>query len=333
MIVTLALFQLLSATPQCGPLDLPGSIARALHSSDEVAIRQAELYGADADLSLAKAAQWFPQATVTVIGGPAPDAHGNVLNFMGQDNRTISELGPFVRVDASAIQPLWTWGQLSAARDAARAGVSARTLLVHDQAARVQVRVVDLYWGIALAHRLLDLAADVENALDKADQTIADALASNDGSVGLDDKYRVAVFRGQLGVRRADAAKGLAMARAGLAATLAMPEPELKLKDEALPTTAPAPSPRRRRPTPSPSDSAPISSPSTRRSSQPRAASTRPGARSSRSSSRLAPSRTPTRPTAICSSTRGSSTLSTRCRAASCSASARTCRFRCSPPR
>jgi outer membrane protein TolC len=180
---------------------------------------------------------------VTVIGGPAPDAHGNVTSFTGQDNRTITQLGPFVRTDASAVQPLWTWGQLSSARDAARAGVSARTLLVHDQAARVEVRVVDLYWGIALARKLLDLSADVEKALDKADQTIAEALASDDSSVGVDDKYRVALFRGQLGVRTADAAKGLAMARAGLAATLAMPESSLLLKEEPLPQGEPAPLP------------------------------------------------------------------------------------------
>jgi outer membrane protein TolC len=236
VIAALAILQLASATPQCGPLDLPASIARALHSSDEVAIRRAELYAADADLSLAKAAQWLPQATVTVIGGPAPDAHGNAVVYdVTENNRDFTELGPFVRFDASAIQPLWTWGQLSSARDAARAGVSARTLLVHDQQARVEVRVVDLYWGIALAHRLLDLAADVEKALEKADQTITEGLASNDGNVGVDDKYRVALFRGQLGVRKADAAKGLAMARAGLAATLALPEAALLLKEEQLP--------------------------------------------------------------------------------------------------
>ena len=244
VIVTFALLQLVAAAPPCGPLDLPGSIARALHQSDEVAIRQAELYSADADLSLAKAAQWIPQATATVIGGPAPDAHGNAVVYdVTENNRDFTELGPFVRLDASAVQPMWTWGQLSAARDAARAGVSARTLLVHDQAARVEVRVVDLYWGIALARRLLDIAADVEKALDKADQTIAEALTSNDSSVGVDDKYRVALFRGQLGVRKADAAKGLAMARAGLAATLAMPERSLLLKEEPLPTGQPAPLP------------------------------------------------------------------------------------------
>ncbi|MHB8417278.1 MAG: TolC family protein [Myxococcales bacterium] len=244
MIPTLALGALLAAPPRCPALDLPRAIQLAVQRSDEVAIRKAELFASEADLSLARAAQWIPQASATLIGGPAPDAHGNVVTYTGGlDNRTFSQLGPFGRIDASVVQPLWTWGQLSAAREAARAGVSARTLLVHDQEAKVVLRVVQLYWGAALARRLLDIAADVEGALDKADKTIAEGIASGESNLGLDDKYRVALFRGQLGSKRADAKQGLSMARAGLAATLAMAEPELALAEEPLPREEPPPLP------------------------------------------------------------------------------------------
>ncbi len=53
----------------------------------------------------------------------------------------------------------------------------------------------------------------------------------------LDDKYRVIIFRSELSQRKAEAQKGLRLARAALAATLATTEPELQLKDETLPTS------------------------------------------------------------------------------------------------
>jgi outer membrane protein TolC len=240
---SLAIATLMILGAPCPPLDLPTSIQLALERSDEIAIRKGELYSAESQLSLAKAAAWIPQASATVIGGPAPDARGNVVASTGQNNRSFNELGPFGRIDASLVQPLWTWGQLSAAREAAAAGVSARTLLVHDEEAKIELRVVQLYWEVALANRLLEIAAGVDQALDKADETIAQSIASGEGNLGVDDKYRVALFRGQLGQRRADARKGLAMARAGLAATLAMDEGHLSLAEEALPRDEPPPIP------------------------------------------------------------------------------------------
>ncbi|HEX4803413.1 MAG TPA: TolC family protein, partial [Myxococcaceae bacterium] len=58
-----------------------------------------------------------------------------------------------------------------------------------------------------------------------------------DGSVTLEDKYRVAIFKGELAQRKAEAQKGLKFARAALAATLAAPESALVLKDEPLPAS------------------------------------------------------------------------------------------------
>ncbi|HKD40946.1 MAG TPA: TolC family protein, partial [Myxococcaceae bacterium] len=69
------------------------------------------------------------------------------------------------------------------------------------------------------------------------DQKIAESLAAADGQVTLEDKYRVALFRGELLQRKTEAEKGLRLARAALASTLAMPEQEMKLKDEPLPAS------------------------------------------------------------------------------------------------
>jgi outer membrane protein TolC len=232
MIVALVV---LAAAPACGPLDLPTALSLAAARSDEVAIKHAELVGARADEAIAKAAGILPLSSATLSGGLVPEAHGDIF-FSPNSNRTLLRgLGPWGRIDINVVQPLWTWGQLSAAKEAAQAGVQGRTLAIEDQVHQVQLRVAQLYWSAALARRLLSLAAEVEDSLQQVEQKIAQSLAAADGSVTQEDKFRVAVFRGELGQRRSEAQKGLRLARAALAATLAIGERELQLKDEALP--------------------------------------------------------------------------------------------------
>jgi outer membrane protein TolC len=230
----IAAFVVLAAAPACGPLDLPTALSLAARS-DEVAIKNAEVVGAQADEAIARAAGILPGASVTLIGGVVPEAKGDIFSSPNSNRTLLRGLGPFGRIDVNVVQPFYTWGQLSAAKEAARAGVQGRTFAVEDTAHQIQLRIVQLYWTVALVRRLLSLAAEVEGSLRQAEQTIEKSLAAADGQVTLDDKFRVAIFRSDLGQRKTDAEKGLRLARAALAATLALPEQELKLKDEPLP--------------------------------------------------------------------------------------------------
>ncbi len=223
----------LAALPPCGAVDLETALGLAALRSDEVAVKQAEAAAARADEALARALRVLPSASATVVAGPVPEARGDVVSSP-DSNRSLSGLGPFGRVDLEVAQPLYTFGRLEAASDAARAGVRARESLVVDAQSQVQLRVVQLYWGVSLARRLLALAAEVDKALDEADARIRRSLAAADGEVAPSDKYRVDLFRGIVRGRKADAEKGLELARVGLAATLGMDLEALRLKETPL---------------------------------------------------------------------------------------------------
>jgi outer membrane protein TolC len=237
----------MSADP-CGPLDLGTALALAVNRSDEVAIKQAEVATAEVDVALSKAIAILPTSYAQLLVGPDPAAHGNVTtgltgptgqpltptllsNNADNTNRSFNHLGVFERVDVQAIQPLWTWGQLSSARDAAKAGLQARELLVDDTLSQVQLRVIQLFWGEALARKFLAIATDVEKALSDVDVQIAKSLKAEDGQVGPQDKFQVALFRSELTGRKAEAVRGQELARIGLAATLAIPQDRLHIQE------------------------------------------------------------------------------------------------------
>lgn len=225
----------LASSSPCGPLNLPTTLSLSRLRSDEVAIKNAEVLAAQADRAIARAIGILPGSSATVIAGPAPSAHGNQIQSL-ETNRSLRNFEPFIRTEVSLFQPLWTWGQLTAAKSAAEAGVRGKTLLVEDTAHQVEARVLQLYWGAALARRLLGLAGEVEGALRDVEKRIAESLAAGDGQVTQEDKFRVAVFRGELEQRRSEAQKGLQLARIGIAATLAIDEGDLQLEDEGLPS-------------------------------------------------------------------------------------------------
>ena len=230
---------LLAAGPPCGPLDLDTALGLAATRSDEVAIKEADVVTAQADEALARALRVLPQVTATVLTGPAPEAHGNVL-VSTTTNRSLSGLRPFARVEVQALQPIYTWGRIDAASEAARAGLQARELLVQDTTAQVQLRVVQAWWGIAASKRLLAIAGDVRGALDQAAQHVKEALAQGEENISLADRYRLDLARSVVEARAAEAQKALELAQLALAATLGTDPTTLSLKEVPLEVSAAA---------------------------------------------------------------------------------------------
>jgi outer membrane protein TolC len=239
--------------PLCGPLDLTTAQSLAMARSDEVAIKRADVLAAEADRSIAYAARFFPGSTATLVLGPSPEANGvpiPMFEGLGPVSSTNIQrhfwegLSVFERLDVSIVQPLWTWGQLDAARDAAEAGFAARQLLVTDTALQIRQRVLMLFYSIELTNKLLGIAKDVEGALNEAEKKLDESLAKDEGEATQEDKYRLQIFRSDLTQRRNEGEKALQLARSGLAATLAITEQDLALKDEPLPQVEPDPAPQ-----------------------------------------------------------------------------------------
>jgi len=245
-----ALLALTVAAPTCGPLDLQTAQALALARSDEVGIKRSELAAAEADRAVAQAIWFLPEFSATVPVGVVPGASlrtdpatgkkdtNDITAIETGSNRGLTDLGAFVRVEVNALQPLWTWGRLKAATDAAAAGAEARKFLVDDTGNAIRTRVLQLVMGIRLATRLLAIGGDVQNALKEADARVQKSLKANDGEITPEDRYRIEIFRSQLTQRIADGERAVRVARVGLAATLALEPAQLQLRDDPLPDTS-----------------------------------------------------------------------------------------------
>lgn len=242
MLILLLASVLAADGARCGPLDLATAQALVIARSDEVAIQKAQVLAAEADVAVATSIAFLPQFDLLFLTGVVPGAKltknapsTDITDIASGTNRGLTNLGPFARVELSFIQPLYTFGRISAAKDAARAGVSAQTFLVQDKVNAVRQQTLQLVLAATLTRRLLGIVDEVETALKEVDTKMARSLKANDGEVSTEDRYRLQLFKSELLQRKADAIKAQRLARAALATLLVLPEPDLQLKEDPFP--------------------------------------------------------------------------------------------------
>jgi outer membrane protein TolC len=226
---------------RCGPLDLTTAQALVIARSDEVAIQKAQVLAAQADVAVATSIAFVPEFALLFLTGVVPGARlgdagpNDITDVQSGSNRGLTELGFFGRVEVNVVQPLYTFGRLSAARDAARAGLAAQQDLVQDKVNAVRQQTLQLVLAATLTRRLLTIVSDVENALKDVDAKMAQSLKDNDGDVSTEDRYRLELFKSELLQRKADAIRAQRLARAALSTLMVIPEPDLQLKEDPFP--------------------------------------------------------------------------------------------------
>ncbi len=162
-------------------------------------------------LRRAKNARFVPKFDVKAFTGlvpDVPDGFGPENNFPRYDIDW-GAWGIFFRVQADVLQPIYTFGRLGGAIDAAAAGVDEAELEVEAVKEQIAARVSRTYWAVVLAKTILKFLDDVEKRLDKAENKVEELLAEGSTEVSEMDKFRLRLYRANLRKRRVEAESGL----------------------------------------------------------------------------------------------------------------------------
>ncbi|MEC7843566.1 MAG: TolC family protein [Candidatus Latescibacterota bacterium] len=149
---------------------LQALIERAYENDAELAGSEWRVKGAVARQRQARAGSLLPRLRLNSIAGLVPDAKGDIFN-PPSDTTGIRGLGPFNQSELEFVQPLYTFGQLSSLRRAAKAGVDVERAALADKRLQVAFDVGQLYYGILLFRDLSDLVQRLTGELeDKQDE-------------------------------------------------------------------------------------------------------------------------------------------------------------------
>jgi outer membrane protein TolC len=189
---------------------------------------------------------WWPSGELLSLLAPVPDIHCQVPDGSGLDaqkycmSTDVYELklklsGIFTRTELRLVQPVFTFGKISAARDAARSGVEASRSQQRGAAAEVALNVRRAYYGIKFARGVLETFDEGMGFLDDAQKHIEEALEKGTGDVTQTDKLRMRTVRADIDARRLETEKLGAEAKAGLRALMGDRAPaDLDIDDDEL---------------------------------------------------------------------------------------------------
>jgi outer membrane protein TolC len=222
---------LVSVAAAAPNLTLEQVIARAL-SSPKAAMADSDTAAAAARVDEADAAR-LPRAKATAFGTLSPAIHCIDAPCTMTDPPTFAFTfsGLFGGAQIDITQPVYTFGKISHARSAARAGLDAQRALADEAAGDLAVDAARAYWGVKTARELGAMLDDGIEEIDKALQGLEDgggkAKAKGKPEVSIQDRQRVAVLLAEARVQRADATQAESEALAGLRAVTGVADADL----------------------------------------------------------------------------------------------------------
>ncbi|HTB75816.1 MAG TPA: TolC family protein [Polyangiaceae bacterium] len=180
---------------------------------------RARLAYTHAQLEEAKWTPWF-QWTAQSSFGVAPSLQGSVLypqaNLQQRNITTLGNLQPFVGYGLSGVVPLYTFGKIETAREAAEANVRVSEWDMEKWRQSMRMDVRRAYYGVQLARDAHVVFTDAMDRLDKGIQGIREKLAKADPNVTEVDRLRLEEFKQEVISQSLTPAKGEAYALAAL---------------------------------------------------------------------------------------------------------------------
>lgn len=143
--------------------------------------------------------------------------------------------GVFTRSELKLVQPIYTFGKITAGREAGEAGVAASREREAGARADLELNVRKAYWGLKLARELLSTLEEGSGYIDDAQKKIEGDLAEGKGTATVTDKLRLRTVRAEVDARMLEARRGAELARNGLIALIGPDAPaDLDVDEEAL---------------------------------------------------------------------------------------------------
>jgi len=203
-------------------LRLDDAVRRALTRSGEIRGAAAGLEAARSRVSQAEAGH-YPQIELKALTGPSPRARGNQLS--SPDSTSSPDVtGIFGRADFTITQPLYTFGRLTALRDAAREGVAAGEAEVREREVATAHRVKTTYYGLLLARDLKGVLGDLQAQLRSTREKVERQLRARAPGVDQIDLFKLQTFEGELDRASLELTRQEAVAADALAVLTGLPE-------------------------------------------------------------------------------------------------------------
>ena len=211
--------------------DLAACVNRAMEVNPGVLAADTDVRVAQSQLDQVKAARFLPDFKLKWYLGPSPEARGDGIS----GDSDWGNLSLFSRTEVTLVQPLFTFGRLGAAEDAAGGGVEVRRWGSRKARLDLEKRVVEAYYGILLTDHLWELAQEAREEIGRARAVVEEKLEEEEGDYTYVDLARIDRFAYDVEENGNRAEKERALARSAMRLLLDLtPSDSIGLEDGRL---------------------------------------------------------------------------------------------------
>jgi outer membrane protein TolC len=189
-------------------LDLTGAVALARGNPlARAAVERSR--ASEAQTDEARGARW-PRVVLTSFLAPSPEIHCLDPSCTRTDPRdaTLAFAGLFGGVRLELIQPLYTFGKIDAAIDAAASAARMNEAVAEGVVRDLELDAARAYFGLKLTRELAQMLAEGLERIRSAQGQLAGRLEQGDADVTVQDRLRLAAFESEIVARLSEAREG-----------------------------------------------------------------------------------------------------------------------------
>lgn len=218
-------------------ISLEEAVQRGLEVSAEIKEARAGVDMSRSKQAQAEAAKWA-QLEANIFAGPSSESElrssKGILDSKSDTSDPIVN-GVFGRAQIRLVQPLYTFGKISAFREAAARGVEVSEAAVDQKASEVSLQIKQFYYGYLLARELREFVDGIRKELRKSLKKAERQVEAGSPAATWSDVYKLRAFLAEVDKNIDAAEEGRTLAQAALRMALRLEEDvEFELADKKL---------------------------------------------------------------------------------------------------
>jgi outer membrane protein TolC len=193
-------------------------IERGIENSGQIKYEKQNVNLAQNQIDQAKSNRFVPSAGLNTQHGAVPGVISQRNDLSKNQHLLDPELendwenwGVFTRAEVSAVQPLFTWGALKNAVNAAESAAVAARERFESEKADYRKRLFELYQSYLLTSEILTLLEEAEQKISDVQNQLEEQREDGDSEFDESELYKFEVFKSEFAIRAAEVREEAAM--------------------------------------------------------------------------------------------------------------------------
>lgn len=201
-------------------IDFDSFLDKALSNSGQIDYERQNVELAENKIDQAKAQRILPSLRFETQHGLVPGVESDRTDLEEDEyyldpnlRNDWEDWAVFTKFQLTAAQPVFTWGAINEAVEAARLGAEAAAYSFKAKRADLEIRLFELYYSYVLALEIGRLLDEAQDKVDQIEKQINTMRESGDGELDNSEIFKFEIFKHEFQIQKAEVSENMAFIR------------------------------------------------------------------------------------------------------------------------